>query len=80
MRALLVESNYELRFTQPRGERARYFPGFTESDGIEDTRFVRFVDDDGTALYYATHTAYNGRVILTQLMKTRDFLDFMYSL
>ena len=40
------------------------------------SRFVRFVDDDGTALYYATYTAYNGRVILTQLMKTRDFLDF----
>ena len=36
----------------------------------------RFVDDDGTALYYATYTAYNGRVILPQLMKTRDFLDF----
>jgi predicted GH43/DUF377 family glycosyl hydrolase len=29
-----------------------------------------------TALYYATYTAYNGRVILPQLMKTRDFLDF----
>ena len=53
------------------------FPGSpNESNGIEDARFVRFVDDDGTALYYATYTAYNGRVILPQLMKTRDFLDF----
>ncbi|MDT7818204.1 MAG: hypothetical protein QOJ42_8120 [Acidobacteriaceae bacterium] len=43
-----------------------------ESNGIEDAHFVRFVDDDGTALYYATYSAYNGRVILPQLISRQD--------
>ena len=47
-----------------------------ESNGIEDARFVRFVDDDGTVSYFATYTAYNGRVILPQLIRTKDFINF----
>ena len=38
-----------------------------ESRGIEDARLVRFVDDDGSARYYATYTAYNGFRIFPQL-------------
>jgi hypothetical protein len=45
-------------------ERVIFPVSSNESNVIEDTRFGRFVDDDGTALYYATYTAYNGRVIL----------------
>src|SRR5207253_4058788 len=47
-----------------------------ESDGIEDSRFVLFVEDDGSVIYYATYTAYNGRVILPHLIETEDFLNF----
>ena len=47
-----------------------------ESAGIEDARFVRFVDDDASATYYATYTAYNGFEILPQLLQTDDFLTF----
>ncbi|OPX34448.1 MAG: glycosidase, partial [Desulfobacteraceae bacterium 4484_190.2] len=47
-----------------------------ESMGIEDARFVRFVDDDGDATYYATYTAYNGRTILPQMIQTKDFVTF----
>ena len=47
-----------------------------ESNGIEDARFVRFVEDDGSVLYYATYTAYNGQAISPQLIETRDFLHF----
>jgi predicted GH43/DUF377 family glycosyl hydrolase len=47
-----------------------------ESNGIEDARFVRFTDDDGSVTYYATYTAYNGRTILPQLIETLDFLHF----
>ena len=43
---------------------------------MEDARFVRFVEDDGSVLYYATYTAYNGRAILPQLLETTDFLSF----
>jgi len=44
--------------------------------GIEDARFVRFVDDDGDVTYYATYTAYNGHTILPQLIQTKDFVTF----
>jgi predicted GH43/DUF377 family glycosyl hydrolase len=47
-----------------------------ESNGMEDARFVRFVEDDGHVRYYATYTAYNGRTILPQLLETDDFLSF----
>jgi predicted GH43/DUF377 family glycosyl hydrolase len=43
---------------------------------MEDARFVRFVEEDGSVLYYATYTAYNGRAILPQLIETTDFLHF----
>jgi predicted GH43/DUF377 family glycosyl hydrolase len=47
-----------------------------ESNGMEDARFVRFVDEDHRITYYATYTAYNGRTILSQLIETTDFLHF----
>jgi predicted GH43/DUF377 family glycosyl hydrolase len=43
---------------------------------MEDARFVRFVEDDGAASYYATYTAYDGYDILPQLIETPDFLQF----
>jgi predicted GH43/DUF377 family glycosyl hydrolase len=53
------------------------FPvSLNESRGIEDARFVRFVDDNGEVTYYATYTAYNGFNILPQLIETKDFITF----
>ena len=74
----LAESNYEVSFapTSAMSERILFPVSANESNGIEDARFVRFVDEDGTVTYYATYTAYNGRVILPQLLATRDFLHF----
>jgi predicted GH43/DUF377 family glycosyl hydrolase len=74
----LADSNYELRFSDKLAlsERILFPVSENESNGIEDARFVRFVDDDGTATYYATYTAYNGRAILPQLIETQDFLHF----
>ena len=52
------------------------FPsGPTESHGMEDARFVRFVDDDGSVTYFATYTAFDGHQILPQLLETVDFVD-----
>jgi hypothetical protein len=75
---LLADSNYELRFSEKRAmsERIIFPVSPNESNGIEDARFVRFVDDDGSVMYYATYTAYNGRDILSQLLRTEDFLHF----
>ncbi|WP_172341044.1 glycoside hydrolase family 130 protein [Novosphingobium sp. SG751A] len=44
-------------------------------NGIEDARFVAFVDEGRTA-YYATYTAYSGRKIRSELLETRDFRSF----
>lgn len=74
----LAQSNYEVHF-QPSTQLSQriIFPvSPNESNGIEDARFVRFVDDDGAVCYYATYTAYNGRAILPQLIETVDFESF----
>jgi predicted GH43/DUF377 family glycosyl hydrolase len=47
-----------------------------ERKGIEDARFVKFIDDDGTIIYYATYTAYDGSLIMPKLLQTSDFYDF----
>ncbi len=74
----LADSNYELRFSPKlaMSERIIFPVSPNESNGIEDARFVRFTDDDGSVIYYATYTAYNGRVILPQFIETLDFLHF----
>lgn len=48
----------------------------SQSNGIEDARFVEFSDDDGRKTYYATYTAYSGRAIRSELLETRDFMSF----
>jgi len=57
-------------------ERAIFPVTANESNGIEDARFVRFIEKDGSVLYCATYTAYNGHDIFPQLIETRDFLHF----
>ncbi len=74
----LALSNYELHFPNsiPLSQRIIFPVSPNESNGIEDARFVRFVEDDGGVCYYATYTAYNGRAILPQLIETPDFRSF----
>ncbi|MDB6137750.1 MAG: glycosidase [Verrucomicrobiaceae bacterium] len=74
----LADSNYELVFSSRLAisERIIFPVSPNESNGIEDARFVRFVEDDGQVMYYATYTAYNGRAILPQLIETQDFQHF----
>jgi predicted GH43/DUF377 family glycosyl hydrolase len=78
---LLAESNYEVRF--PAGRRVSQcviFPSSpSQSNGIEDARFVRFLEDNGMVTYYATYTAYDGKIILPQLLETTDFVHFKFS-
>jgi predicted GH43/DUF377 family glycosyl hydrolase len=47
-----------------------------EGAGMEDARFVRFVDDDGSVTFYASYTAYSGSHISQQLLQTTDFRTF----
>ena len=74
----LADSNYEINFSSKvaMSERIIFPVSPNESNGIEDARFVRFTDEDGSVLYCATYTAYNGRAILPQFIETQDFLHF----
>lgn len=50
----------------------------SQSNGIEDARFVEF-DDSGCRKYYATYTAYSGKAIRSELIETADFISFRMS-
>ncbi len=78
---VLAASNYITTFPPDSqlSERVIFPAGPNETRGMEDARFVRFVDDDGTAKYYATYTAYDGFQILPQLIETDDFVTFSIS-
>ena len=74
----LARCNYEAAF-DPRftlSERVLFPLSPSEQNGMEDARFVFFRDDDGSGKYYATYTAYDGKVILPQIMETEDFIHF----
>jgi predicted GH43/DUF377 family glycosyl hydrolase len=47
----------------------------SQSNGIEDARFVEFKDENRKT-YYATYTAYSGREIRSELIETSDFMSF----
>jgi len=74
----LAASNYITTFPEDSGLSQRLiFPGGPhEAHGMEDARFVRFVEDDGSATYYATYTAFDGYQIVPQLIQTDDFRSF----
>lgn len=75
---LLASSNYLTVFPQQSdpSERVIFPAGPRETQGMEDARFVRFVHDDGSVMYYASYTAFDGFEILPQLIETDDFLSF----
>src|SRR5882724_952192 len=76
----LAQSNYEVQFAPDSrlSERVLFPATPSQSNGIEDARFVLFQNDDGSRNYYATYTAYDGRLILPQFIDTPDFLHFKF--
>jgi predicted GH43/DUF377 family glycosyl hydrolase len=76
----LAQSNYEVHFPPDSrlSERVLFPVTPSQSNGIEDARFVLFQDDDGTRTYYATYTAYDGKFVLPQFIETPDFLHFKF--
>ncbi len=77
----LAMANYEIGYSpeQNISERVVFPASPTEANGIEDARFVQFHEDDGSVRYYATYTAFDGKVILPQILETDDFLHFKIS-
>ena len=77
---MLARSNYEVQFQpdQPLSDRILFPATPSQRNGMEDARFVRFQNEDGTYLYYATFTAYDGKVVMPELVETSDFLRFRF--
>ena len=77
---LLARSNFQVQFQpeQQLSDRIMFPATPSQRNGIEDARFVHFRNDDGSYNYYATFTAYDGRVIMPQLVETSDFLLFRF--
>ncbi|MFZ2898356.1 MAG: glycoside hydrolase family 130 protein [Saprospiraceae bacterium] len=69
--------NYTVNFDPaiPLPSRLLFPHSGSETNGMEDARFVHF-NDGAESRYLGTYTAYNGRAIRPQLIETRDFLHF----
>ena len=77
---MLARSNYEVQF-QPEQELSEriIFPAIpSQRNGIEDARFVCFQNGDDSHVYYATFTAFDGKVVMPELVETSDFLLFRF--
>ncbi|MCD4795249.1 MAG: glycoside hydrolase family 130 protein [Bacteroidales bacterium] len=74
----LASSHYEIDFSMDSAisERVIFPIAESEKKGIEDARFVKFTEDNGEIIYYATYTAYDGRAIMPKLIETKDFYRF----
>jgi predicted GH43/DUF377 family glycosyl hydrolase len=77
---MLARSNFEVEFQPDRelSERVLFPVTPSQRNGIEDARFVCFRNEDGSHNYYATFTAYDGRIIVPELVETPDFLRFRF--
>jgi predicted GH43/DUF377 family glycosyl hydrolase len=74
----IAERTYAVEFSDriTLSERVLWPSMSAEQAGMEDARFVRFIDDDGSMAFYATYTAYSGDQISQQLLETTDFQSF----
>lgn len=74
----LADSYYEIVFSLDTdiSDRVIFPISEYERKGIEDARFVEFKHEDGSCVYYATYTAYDGALIMPKLLQTNDFYNF----
>lgn len=77
---MLARSNYEVQFREEQNVSERIlFPATpSQRNGIEDARFVRFQEEDGRLTYFATFTAYDGTMVVPELLETQEFLRFCF--
>jgi len=47
-----------------------------QANGLEDLRITRFTHDDGSFEWLGTYTAYSGREIQSEMLRTADFKSF----
>ncbi len=73
-----AQSSYRVRFAASveLADRVLWPHVHVERQGMEDARFVRFLDESGACRYYATYTAFDGTNVSQQLLETTDFVSF----
>jgi predicted GH43/DUF377 family glycosyl hydrolase len=82
----ISDTVYEIKFDKDTDLSSRTIFPVVENErmGLEDARFVRFVNDPSNEkenyTYYATYTAYDGTGIYPKLIETGDFKKFRVSL
>lgn len=78
--ALRLADDYDVTFPPGTelGERVIFPITQQQRNGIEDARLVRFAEDDGRVAYFATYTAYSGREIAPEMLRTDDFRRFSF--
>ncbi len=74
----LAEGSYRVGFAPSGPVSSRVLFPFlaAESNGMEDVRFVRFVDEAGRVSYFGTYTAFDGSMVAQRLLETKDFVVF----
>jgi predicted GH43/DUF377 family glycosyl hydrolase len=77
----LVRNSYRVVFAAQSSlpERVLWPYGPAERQGLEDARFVRFVESPESVRYLATYTAFDGYHIAPQMIETTDFREFAIS-
>ncbi|MCD4694708.1 MAG: hypothetical protein K8S16_00600, partial [Bacteroidales bacterium] len=73
----IFDTNYEVTFNKniPLNSKVVFPSSKAESMGMEDVRFVKF-SENNKSTYIGTYTAYNGKNINVQIIKTDDFNTF----
>ncbi|NPD45779.1 response regulator [Lentimicrobium sp. S6] len=74
----LAEINYETTFSLDTtlSERVLFPNTASESQGIEDARFVKYTNNAGVVSYIATYNANDGEEVLPHMIETYDFYHF----
>ena len=77
----LAKSNYESSYEPDQGlsERCIFPYSPTETNGIEDARFVQFHEDDGSTTLLRDVLRVRRKIVLPQMLETEDFLRFKIS-
>lgn len=74
----IAERHYRVEFSPDvhLSERILWPHAAVERHGMEDLRLVRFENDFGAVEYVGTYTAYDGRAITQQMLRTPDLRSF----
>jgi predicted GH43/DUF377 family glycosyl hydrolase len=74
----MIAASYAVTFPAevPLDQRILWPAAPSESNGMEDARFVTFISDNGESTYHATYTAFDGRHIGARRLSTSDLVNF----